>query len=215
MTETVFALVSAWGPVVIFASAFLSCLALPIPTSLMMLTGGAFAASGDLALWEVVAAAWVGAVLGDQAGYVIGRTGGTALVDRLARAPARAAVLARARSLVDRRGGIGVFLSTWAVAPLGPWVNSIAGATGLSWIRFTLADVIGEIIWVTLYTGLGQIFAANVTVVADAMSDIVGLVVGLVVAVAAALWIRAVLRAQKARAAGSPAPAAVAVPGER
>ena len=58
MTETVFALVSSWGPWVIFASAFLSCLALPIPTSLMMLTGGAFAAAGDLALWQVVAAAF-------------------------------------------------------------------------------------------------------------------------------------------------------------
>ncbi|MCB1331246.1 MAG: VTT domain-containing protein [Maritimibacter sp.] len=201
MTETVFALVSSWGPWVIFASAFLSCLALPIPTSLMMLTGGAFAAAGDLALWQVVAAAWTGAVLGDQAGYLIGRFGGTPVVDRLARAPARAAVLARARALVDRRGGIGVFLSTWAVAPLGPWVNFIAGATGLGWLRFTLADVTGEVIWVALYTGLGQVFAANITLVADAMSDIVGLVVALVVAGAAALWIRAVLRAQKARAA--------------
>ncbi|HCQ65853.1 MAG TPA: DedA family protein [Rhodobacteraceae bacterium] len=199
MTETVFALVTAWGPLVIFASAFLSCLALPIPTSLMMLTGGAFAAAGDLSLWQVVAAAWIGAVLGDQTGYTIGRFGGSALVERLARAPARAAVLARARDLVDRRGGIGVFLSTWAVAPLGPWVNFIAGATGLSWVRFTVADVIGEVIWVTLYTGLGQIFASNITLVADAMSDIVGLTVALVVAFAAALWIRAVLRAQKAR----------------
>ena len=209
LTETVFALVASWGPLVIFASAFLSCLALPIPTSLMMLTGGAFAAAGDLALWQVIAAAWTGAVLGDQAGYFIGRVGGTPLADRLARAPARAAVLARARALVDRRGGTGVFLSTWAVAPLGPWVNFIAGATGLSWARFAVADVIGEVIWVTLYTGLGQVFAANITLVADAMSNIVGLIVALIVAAAAALWIRSVLQAQKARAAGpGTAPAA-------
>jgi membrane protein DedA with SNARE-associated domain len=200
LTETVFALVATWGPLVIFASAFLSCLALPIPTSLMMLTGGAFAAAGDLTLWQVIAAAWIGAVLGDQAGYLIGRVGGTPLVDRLARAPARAAVLARACGLVDRRGGAGVFLSTWAVAPLGPWVNFIAGATGLSWARFAVADVAGEVIWVTLYTGLGQVFASNITLVAEAMSDIVGLTVALVVALASALWIRAVLRAQKAKA---------------
>ena len=209
LSETVFALVAAWGPLVIFASAFLSCLALPIPTSLMMLTGGAFAAAGDLTLWQVVAAAWIGAVLGDQAGYTIGRFGGAPLVERLARAPARAAVLARARALVDRRGGIGVFLSTWAVAPLGPWVNFIAGATGLTWVRFTVADVIGEVIWVTLYTGLGQIFASNITLVADAMSDIVGLTVALAVALAAGLWIRAVLRAQKTRG-GRPQPASAA-----
>ncbi|MEZ5769847.1 MAG: VTT domain-containing protein [Paracoccaceae bacterium] len=114
-------------------------------------TGGALAAAGDLALWQVVAAAWTGAVLGDQAGFLIGRFGGTPVVDRLARSPARAAVLARARALVDRRGGVGVFLSTWAVAPLGPWVNFIAGATGLGWLRFSVADVIGEVIWSRLH----------------------------------------------------------------
>ena len=62
----------------IFVSAFLSCLLVPIPTSLMMLTGGAFAAAGDIALWQVALAAWVGAVLGDQTGFFIGRKGGKA-----------------------------------------------------------------------------------------------------------------------------------------
>jgi len=198
MTETVLALVSGWGPWAIFASAFLSCLALPIPTSLMMLTGGAFVASGDLDPWAVIAAAYLGAVLGDQAGYLIGRTGGAPVLARLARAPARAAVLARARALVDQRGGLGVFFSTWAVAPLGPWVNAIAGATGLGWLRFTVWDVAGEIVWVSLYVGLGYVFASQVATVADLAGNLVGLLVSLVVAAAMGLWIRGVLKAKAA-----------------
>lgn len=196
MTELVFSLVSQYGIYVIFASSFLSCLALPIPTSLMMLTGGAFVASGDLNFLSVGVAAYSGAVLGDQTGYLIGRTGGSSLVNRLARAPSRAAVLERARKLIDRRGGIGVFLSTWAVAPLGPWVNFIAGATGLSWFRFTVWDVLGETVWVTVYVGLGYIFMDQVTTVADVMSDAIGLLVALVVASGAIFWIRGVLRAK-------------------
>lgn len=199
MSEAVFALVSDWGPWVIFASAFLSCLALPIPTSLMMLTGGAFVAAADLALWQVLAGAFTGAVLGDQAGFLIGRYGGTPLVERLARAPSRKAVLGRARGLVARHGGVGVFLSTWAIAPLGPWVNFIAGATGLAWRRFTLADVLGEAVWVMLYVGLGFVFASQITTVAEIVGDAMGLVVALVVALASALWIRGVLKAQRAR----------------
>jgi membrane protein DedA with SNARE-associated domain len=147
----------------------------------------------------VVLAAYAGAVIGDQAGYLIGRYGGTPVIERLARAPARRAVLARARALVDRHGGLGVFFSTWAIAPLGPWVNFVAGATGLGWLRFTVADVLGEVIWVTLYVGLGYSFAANVAAVAEAMGDLMGLLAALVVALGAALWIRAVLKAQKAR----------------
>ncbi|NND41620.1 MAG: DedA family protein [Silicimonas sp.] len=196
MTETVFGLVTQYGVYVIFASAFLSCLALPIPTSLMMLTGGAFVASGDLSFWTVGMAAYVGAVLGDQTGYFLGRTGGSALVDRLARSPARAAVLARASKLVDERGGMGVFLSTWAVAPLGPWVNFVAGATDLSWRRFTVADVLGETVWVTAYVWFGYIFMDQVSTVAEIMGDVIGLLVSLVVVATMAFWLRAVLKAR-------------------
>ncbi len=199
MSETVFSLITDYGPIAIFVSAFLSCLALPIPTSLMMLTGGAFVATADLDLVPVVLAAWSGAVIGDQAGFLIGRFGGTPVLERLARAPARRAVLDRARALVDRHGGLGVFFSTWAIAPLGPWVNFAAGATGLGWLRFTIADVLGEVIWVSLYVGLGYGFAANVAAVAEAMGDLMGLMAALAVAAAAALWIRAVLKAQRAR----------------
>lgn len=199
MTEIVFGLVSHYGVYVIFASSFLSCLALPIPTSLMMLTGGAFVASGDLTFMSVGFAAYVGAILGDQTGYLIGRTGGSALVDRLARAPSRAAALERAKALVERRGGMGVFLSTWAVAPLGPWVNFIAGATGLSWVRFTVWDILGESVWVTLYVGLGYVFMDKVTTVADIMGNFVGLLVAAVIAGGAGLWIRAALRAKANR----------------
>jgi membrane protein DedA with SNARE-associated domain len=199
MTDTVFGLVTQYGAYVIFLSAFLSCLALPIPTSLMMLTGGAFVAAGDLTFWNVALAAYSGAVIGDQAGYFIGRTGGSALVDRLARSKSRAAVLQRARALINRRGDMGVFLSTWALAPLGPWVNFVAGATGLAWRRFALWDVLGETVWVTIYVGLGYIFMDRVSTVAEIMSDVIGLLVALALAAAAGHWIRAILRAKAER----------------
>ncbi|MDZ7641532.1 MAG: DedA family protein [Desulfurivibrio sp.] len=198
MSADIFALVSDWGPVLIFASAFLSCLAVPIPTSLMMLAGGAFVASDDLALWHVVVAALTGAILGDQTGYLIGRRGGAPLVTRIARSPKRRAALARARTLVDRWGGPGVFFSTWLFAPLGPWVNFIAGTTALSWRRFSIWDVLGETIWVSVYVTLGVVFASRIEAVADLLGNAVGLLVGLAVAGVMAVWIRGALRSQKA-----------------
>ncbi len=195
MTETLFALIATYGPLAVLSAAFLSCLALPIPTSLMMLAGGAFAAAGDLVLFEVALYAYAGAVLGDQTGFAIGRYGGTPVAERLARAPARRAVLDRARGVVDRHGGLGVFFSTWAVAPLGPWVNFVAGATGLSWARFAVWDTLGELIWVTLYVGLGYGFASQVETLATAMGNLSGLLAAVAVACGAVLWIRGALRA--------------------
>lgn len=203
MSDTIFALVSSYGSVIIFASAFLSCLALPIPTSLMMLSGGAFITTGDLLLSEVIIAAFGGAVLGDQTGYAIGRFGGAPLVERVARSPKREKIVIRAQKTVDDRGGLGVFLSTWLFAPLGPWVNFIAGAGGLSWLRFTTADVLGEMIWVSVYVGLGIVFSQQITNVADIMGNTLGLLAALAVAYVMIQWIRTAMRERANQAAHS------------
>jgi membrane protein DedA with SNARE-associated domain len=100
--------------------------------------------------------------------------------------------------MVDRSGGLGVFFSTWLTAPLGPWVNFIAGATGLSWVRFTFWDILGETIWVSLYVGLGFVFASQIGTVAEVMGNVIGLIAAATVAIAMVLWIRSVLRQQKA-----------------
>ncbi len=189
MTETLLNLVSSYGALVIFLSCFLSCLLLPIPSSILMLTGGAFVASGDLVGWQVAGAAWLGAVLGDQTGFRLGRFG-TAPLDRLvARDPRRARLARRAQALVDRQGGLGVFFSTWLFAPLGPWVNIIAGAARLGWLRFTLWDAAGEAIWVGLYVGLGYAFAGQIEMVAELTGSVSGLIAAGVVALVLGLYL--------------------------
>ena len=201
MTDTIFALVTSYGALVVFASAYLSCLAIPIPTSLMMLSAGAFIAAGDLIFWQVYASAFVGAVAGDQTGFHLGRWGGAPMVDRLARSPARKKLVDRAQHTIDRHGGLGVFFSTWLFAPLGPWVNFVAGSARLHWGRFTVWDVLGEAIWVSVYIGLGYTFAANVSDVADLVGNIVGILAALALASAMIFWIRQSLRHHRKAAA--------------
>jgi len=176
MTETLLALVATWGGYAVALSAFLSCLLVPIPTALMMLAGGAFAASEDLSLGSVLAAAWTGAVLGDQVGYRIGRAFGPALKRLAARRSKTRAAYGRARRMVSDKGEYAVFFSTWAVAPLGPYVNFAAGAGGLNAWRFTIWDALGEAIWVGFYVALGYAFSTEITQLADVLSNAVGFV---------------------------------------
>ncbi|MDA7428888.1 VTT domain-containing protein [Primorskyibacter aestuariivivens] len=118
--------------------------------------------------------------------------------------PSRAATLARARALVARRGAIGVFFSTWLLAPLGPYVNFIAGATGLGWGQFTLWDAAGEAIWVLAYIGLGYAFANQLSAVADIASSASGFLAAGAVALGlgALLWSRVRKIRQQQRKAG-------------
>jgi membrane-associated protein len=64
MTDTLFALVPTYGPYLILACVFLSCLAVPLPSSLLVLASGGFAASGDLEVWAVGLAAFSGFTAG-------------------------------------------------------------------------------------------------------------------------------------------------------
>ena len=50
MTDWLLALVPQYGLWLLAATTFFSCLALPFPASIMMLTAGGFVAAGDLAL---------------------------------------------------------------------------------------------------------------------------------------------------------------------
>jgi membrane-associated protein len=183
MTAWLLALVPQYGLWLLAATTFLSCLALPLPASILMLTAGGFAAAGDLVLWQAFLAAAAGGIAGDQLGYWSGRGLGAALVSRLRKDPARDRLLARADALMDRRGMLAVFLSRWLLSPLGPWVNLVAGSTGYGWLRFTLAGIGGEAVWAGLYVGAGYGFGGNV----EAASDMLGSVLGLVGAVGAVI----------------------------
>ncbi len=181
MTDTLLALVPQYGAALLMVVTFLSCLALPVPASIMMLTGGAFAAGGDLSLLSVGGAAYAGAVAGDQVGYAIGRFG-EGWIDRQTRAhPRRLALLERARAFSRRWGGPGVFFSRWLVSPLGPYVNFLSGAADVGWRRFALWAMAGEAVWVGLYVGLGYGFASRLEAVAEILGNVSGaLAAGLV-----------------------------------
>jgi membrane-associated protein len=183
VTEYLLELVPTYGLWLLAVVTFLACLALPVPCSILMLTAGGFVASGDLVLWQVIGAALTGAVAGDQLGYRIGWVGGNGLLTRLAARPKSGALINRAVDQMNRRGALGIFLTRWLFAPVGPWANFAAGATAFNYIRFTLWGIAGEVVWVSLYVLLGYGFAGNI----EAASEMAGSALGILAGVAAML----------------------------
>ena len=183
--------VSDYGVLVISVTTLLSCFALPLPSSLMMLAGGAFAASGDLALWQLCAGAFAGAFSGAEISYYISRHHGGARVWRwLRQRKGAVGLLAQAEDLLDRHGGWAVYLTRWLFAPLGPYVNLIAGATAMPWPRFVIADMLGAISWVAVYVSLGYAFGNQIEELSDMLGSVIGALTAGVVTVllGRALW---------------------------
>lgn len=189
MTDWLLALVPQYGLWLLAATTFLSCLALPFPASILMLTAGGFAAAGDLVLWQAFGAAAAGGIAGDQLGYWAGRGFGAGFLSRLRVDPGRDKLLARADAFIERKGVMAVFFSRWLVSPLGPWVNLIAGSTDYAWGRFTLAGVAGETVWAGLYVGTGYGFAGNVEAASQALGSALGMVGGAGAVLALGYWL--------------------------
>ncbi len=175
MTESFLTLATSYGLPFLALITSLSCLALPVPVSIVMMLSGSLVASGELDFWQVFFAAYLAALVGDQVGFLIGRVAGAPIIGWLARSPARAALIDKARGQLDKKGWWAVFFSRWLFSPLGPYVNFIGGAAAMNWLKFTAPGAAGELVWVSLYVGLGYFFSSNISAVADLASSASGL----------------------------------------
>jgi membrane protein DedA with SNARE-associated domain len=183
MTEQLLALAVVWGLPFLALAVGMTCLGIPMPSALLMLAAGSLAAAGEFSLPAVFAVSLIAAIAGDQLGYWIGRWIGALVLGRLGASGGAAAVVDRARNVFTRSSIWSVFFTRWLLSTLGPYVNLIAGATGMSWLHFSLAGVAGESVWVGLYVGLGAGFSAYIPQIADIASS-AGVFLGAVVVAA-------------------------------
>lgn len=170
MTDLLLELVTAYGLIILAGTVFLAALGVPVPGTVLLVLSGAFAAGGDLDPILVVLTGFGAAIAGDFTGYFIGFSGGEWLKEKLGRSPLGKQVN-KADAFMAKWGGVGIFLSRWLVAPIGPTLNYVAGIGQFDWRRFVLWDVLGEIVWVGLYVGIGMLFSASALALVDLIAS--------------------------------------------
>jgi membrane-associated protein len=129
-----------------------------------MLAAGTAAAHGEAAqhanfpLWQLLVFIPIAAILGSQAGYLIGRFIGTAMFKPNARV-LKQRYLDEAHAFFEQRGPFAIVLARFVpiVRTLAPLT---AGAARMNYGVFTLFNIIGAVLWgvglVLLGYGLGQ-----------------------------------------------------------
>jgi membrane protein DedA with SNARE-associated domain len=128
---------------------------LPLPGEATLIAAALVAgSSGSLNIWLVIAAAAGGAILGDTAGYWIGRKLGYWLILRFGRYVGLTERRIKLGQFLFRRyGGAVVFFGRF-VAVLRALAAFLAGANDMDWPRFFLFNASGAILWAAAY-GLG------------------------------------------------------------
>ncbi len=177
MTDLLLDLVAQYGLTILAGTIFLAALGVPVPGTVLLVLSGAFAASGDMEPVAVVLTGFLAAVAGDVCGYAIGYKGGAWLKHRLGATPLGGQI-SKAEGFMARWGGVGVFLSRWLVAPIGPTLNYVAGIGRFGWSRFVLWDVLGEMIWIALYVGIGMVFSASALALVDMIASASWVILG-------------------------------------
>lgn len=198
MTEWVASLVLSlpdWAVlVVVFAlpalesSAFVGFV---FPGEIALLLGGLLSQQGHVPLAAVLATGFVGAVVGDSVGYVVGRRYGRRVLDGVLGRFVRRDHLDRAESLLAHRGGRAVFLGRFTAA-LRVMVPGAAGMAHMPYRTFLACNVAGAAGWVTLSVLLGYLGGSSWQHMARTASHIgiVALAVFALVVAGGALWHR-------------------------
>ena len=136
-------------------------LGIPVPGETALLVGVFLATQGRLSVVLVALAGWIGAVVGDNLGYLVGRHWGRRLLEmRAVRRLYRPDRVARAEDFFERRGWVAVFTGRF-VALLRIFAGPLAGIHRMPWPRFVLANAIGGAVWVAVIVIVGVLIGSN------------------------------------------------------
>jgi membrane protein DedA with SNARE-associated domain len=195
----------AWAAPVAGLLAFgesLAVVGVLVPGALMLVAMGGLAGSGLVAPGPVIVAAIIGAALGDILSYLAGAWIGPRVLRHWPLNRHRRSV-ARVRLFFRRFGVATVFLGRF-FGPLRSIAPLVAGATGMGWWRFQLANVASAVIWAPAALAPGWLIAKGTAsfVELGEVDWILGVaVVGAALAVAAGLAALAVARRRRTVAA--------------
>jgi membrane-associated protein len=172
MSDQLLAAVSQYGAPALFGIVTIAAIGVPLPITLLLIVAGSMISQGVMNLWWAIGAAGAGSVLGDQAGYAIGRWGGSAVITRLSGLFGRRTTLRAMEAKAKAWGGPGIFITRWLLSPLGPWINLASGTAGYPWHRFLFWDILGEVTGAGIYITLGRFFSDRVMALYAVLGDL-------------------------------------------
>jgi membrane protein DedA with SNARE-associated domain len=186
-------LFARYGYFVVFFGVLLENAGVPVPGETILLAGAALSRFGHLSLPLVISTAIAGAILGDNAGFFIGRRGGRRLLERHGR------LLGLTKARLDqfdaffvKHGAKTVFIARF-VTGLRVVGAVLAGASTLPWGRFLLFNAAGAVAWASTFGAVGYALGYSWETIERWIGDL-GLVLLVVVAVVVVL---AVVRSRR------------------
>ncbi|MGL4883723.1 MAG: DedA family protein [Waterburya sp.] len=143
-----------YGYWAVFVGIAIENMGIPLPGETIVIVGGFLAGSGELNYWLVLGSAIAGAVLGDNFGYWVGRSGGWQLLVKIGRIfNIQEQQLELAKDRYSRNAAQAVFLGRF-VTILRIFAGPLAGITQMPYQQFLLYNFGGAAVWATTIVSL-------------------------------------------------------------
>jgi membrane-associated protein len=144
---------SRWTYAFLFGISALDVVFPVVPSETAVIIAGVLAGQGDLILWLIIPCAALGAILGDNVTYLIGRMAGERIVERFFKGERRKRIDWAERQMRERGPYlivVGRFIPGGRTA-----VTLSAGTLEMPWRRFIFFDVLAGIAWASYASLLG------------------------------------------------------------
>lgn len=145
---------------IVFAAAGTDVLVPLVPSETIVLAASVLAGQGELLIWLIVPAAALGAFLGDNVSYWLGRRVGDPVARRFFRGAKARARLDWAERAIRERGLFLIVIGRFI--PGGRTATTFAAGTlEMEYRRFLVADASAAVIWALYVSMLGYIGGAS------------------------------------------------------
>jgi membrane protein DedA with SNARE-associated domain len=146
--------IAHYGYVAVALGILLEDFGLPTPGETLLVAGAIAASQGTLNIWLLLFLGWLGGVVGDNIGYLIGHSGGHRLMLRYGgRIGITEEKLKQVEGFFTRYGQVVIVFARFVVV-LRQFNGIVAGTLGMPWWRFTLLNALGAALWVGFWGGL-------------------------------------------------------------
>ncbi len=183
---TIAHLIHGYGLVVVAGIIGLECVGLPVPGETVLILAAIFAGTmHELNIAEVILTAAVAAIVGQSAGYVIGREFGYWLLLRYGNyLRITESRIKLGQYLFLRHGGKIVVIARF-VPVLRALAGILAGANRMPWRQFLLANIAGAFVWAAFFGFAAYMLGRQVERIAGPMVIVIGIAAVIVIAIGA------------------------------
>ena len=182
------ALFAQYGVTFVIINVLLERVGLPLPAFPTLLVVGTLAAHRGGVLAQLFVWATVACIIPESAWYLAGRRYGNDIVKMLCRISLNPDSCVNQTQFRFERWGTNVLVFAKFVPGLSIFAPPLAGATRMSWARFTTYSLLGDMVWVATGLGAGVLLGPQIMLMLPQARHI-GRILGLVLALVAIVYI--------------------------